>query len=94
MEDWLVGAGATLIERYHGKSLGGDDVRAEARMMRREYHTHGIARGEPGGGSGKGQCTVSMNKETSRSRGRWTGGWGPTRAVCEQEGVDFTPSAM
>lgn len=47
----------------------------------RMYQVDEIAGGEPGGGSRKGQCVISrVNKGTSRNRGHWGDGWGPTRA--------------
>lgn len=59
------------------------------------YQVDEIAGGEPGGGSRKGSCVVSIvDKETSKNRGHWGDGWGPTRAVDEKASVDFSPSAM
>ena len=42
----------------------------------------------------EGESTVSVVKGMSRSKGRWRGGWGPTRAGREEESVDFTPAAL
>lgn len=58
------------------------------------YQVDEIAGGEPGGGSQKGPCVVSIvNKETSRNRGHW-GMAGADKAVVEKASVDFSPSAM
>lgn len=59
------------------------------------YHAAEITSREPRVGPGKGQRAVSIvNKGTSGLRRRWRDGWGPPRAVEEEEGVDFLPSAM